>query len=323
MSVVLAKEVLQIESEAILAVRDNLGPEFERAIDIIMTCPSRLVVTGIGKSGLVGQKISATLNSTGTPSVFLHPVEAMHGDLGMVASTDVVLAISYSGETSELNRLLGSLKERQIPVIALCGQKQSNLARQAVVTLNVAVPREACPLGLAPTSSTTATLAMGDALAVALLNRKQFRAEDFRRNHPGGSLGERLKVAVCEVMLRGDRVPAIRSDVSMTAAIAELNRKNLGAVFITDAPGKLLGIITDGDIRRMLSSGKSMQEIKVDTAMTRNPVAISSSLMAADALSIMQQHEITVLAVVDDSGILEGILHLHDLLGKGEFRFLI
>lgn len=323
MSVALAKEVLQIESEAILAVRDNLGPEFERAIDIIMACPSRLVVTGIGKSGLVGQKISATLNSTGTPSVFLHPVEAMHGDLGMVASTDVVLAISYSGETSELNRLLGSLKERQIPVIALCGQKQSNLARQAVVTLNVAVPREACPLGLAPTSSTTATLAMGDALAVALLNRKQFRAEDFRRNHPGGSLGERLKVAVCEVMLRGDRVPAIRSDVSMTAAIAELNRKNLGAVFITDAPGKLLGIITDGDIRRMLSSGKSVQKIKVDTAMTRNPIAISSSLMAADALSIMQQHEITVLAVVDDSGILEGILHLHDLLGKGEFRFLI
>lgn len=323
MSVVLAKEVLQIESEAILAVRDNLGPEFERAIDIIMACPSRLVVTGIGKSGLVGQKISATLNSTGTPSVFLHPVEAMHGDLGMVASTDVVLAISYSGETSELNRLLGSLKERRIPVIALCGQKLSNLARQAVVTLNVAVPREACPLGLAPTSSTTATLAMGDALAVALLNRKQFRAEDFRRNHPGGSLGERLKVAVCEVMLRGDRVPAIRSDVSMTTAIAELNRKNLGAVFITDAPGKLLGIITDGDIRRMLSSGKSMQEIKVDAGMTRNPVAISSSLMAADALSIMQQHEITVLAVVDDSGILEGILHLHDLLGKGEFRFLI
>jgi len=322
-SVALAKEVLQIESEAILAVRDNLGPEFERAIDIIMACPSRLVVTGIGKSGLVGQKISATLNSTGTPSVFLHPVEAMHGDLGMVASTDVVLAISYSGETSELNRLLGSLKERQIPVIALCGQKLSNLARQAVVTLNVAVPREACTLGLAPTSSTTATLAMGDALAVALLNRKQFRAEDFRRNHPGGSLGERLKVAVREVMLRGDRVPAIRDDVSMAAAIAELNRKNLGAVFITDATGKLQGIITDGDIRRMLSSGKSMQEIEVNAGMTPNPVAISSSLMAADALSVMQQHEITVLAVVDATGILEGMLHLHDLLGKGEFRFLI
>jgi arabinose-5-phosphate isomerase len=322
-SIALAKEVLLIESEGILAVRDNLGEEFEKALDIIMACPSRLVVTGIGKSGLVGQKISATLNSTGTASVFLHPVEAMHGDLGMVASTDVVLAISYSGETAELNRLLSSLKERQVPIIALCGQNESNLAHHAVVTLNVAVPREACPLGLAPTSSTTATLAMGDALAVALLNRKQFRAEDFRRNHPGGSLGERLKVAVREVMLTGEKVPVISSDAPFLAGIVELNKKNLGAVFIKGSEGKLLGIITDGDIRRMLSSGKNIQEIDLAAAMKRNPVAISSALMAADALSIMQQHEITVLAVVDELGRLEGILHLHDLLGKGEFRFMI
>ena len=323
MSIALAKEVLLIESEGILAVRDNLGEEFEKAIDIIMACPSRLVVTGIGKSGLVGQKISATLNSTGTASVFLHPVEAMHGDLGMVASTDVVLAISYSGETAELNRLLSSLKERQVPIIALCGQSESNLAHHAVVTLNVAVPREACPLGLAPTSSTTATLAMGDALAVALLNRKQFRAEDFRRNHPGGSLGERLKVAVREVMLTGEKVPVISSDAPFLAGVVELNKKNLGAVFIKDGEGKLLGIITDGDIRRMLSSGQNIQEIDLAAGMKRNPVAISSGLMAADALSIMQQHEITVLAVVDDQRHLEGILHLHDLLGKGEFRFMI
>ena len=323
MSIELAKEVLSIESEGILAMRDNLGKEFEQAVDIIMACPSRLVVTGIGKSGLVGQKISATLNSTGTPSVFLHPVEAMHGDLGMVSATDVVLAISYSGETSELQRLLSSLKERRIPIIALCGQNQSSLAQHAVVTLNVAVPREACPLGLAPTTSTTATLAMGDALAVALLNRKQFRAEDFRRNHPGGSLGERLKVAVREVMLTGEKVPVINSDASLVAGVAELNQKNLGAVFIQDGGGKLLGIITDGDIRRMLSSGKNIQEIDLEKGMKRNPVAISNSLMAADALSIMQQHEITVLAVVDDRGHLEGIVHLHDLLGKGEFRFLI
>jgi len=322
-SIELAKEVLSIESEGILAMRDNLGKEFEQAVDIIMACPSRLVVTGIGKSGLVGQKISATLNSTGTPSVFLHPVEAMHGDLGMVSATDVVLAISYSGETSELQRLLSSLKERRIPIIALCGQNQSSLAQHAVVTLNVAVPREACPLGLAPTTSTTATLAMGDALAVALLNRKQFRAEDFRRNHPGGSLGERLKVAVREVMLTGEKVPVINSDASLVAGVAELNQKNLGAVFIQDGGGKLLGIITDGDIRRMLSSGKNIQEIDLEKGMKRNPVAISNSLMAADALSIMQQHEITVLAVVDDRGHLEGIVHLHDLLGKGEFRFLI
>lgn len=323
MSLELAKEVLSIESEGILAVRDNLGNEFEQAVDIIMACPSRLVVTGIGKSGLVGQKISATLNSTGTPSVFLHPVEAMHGDLGMVAPTDVVLALSYSGETAELNRLLSSLKERRIQIIALCGNDQSNLAQHAVVTLNVAVPREACPLGLAPTTSTTATLAMGDALAVALLNRKQFRAEDFRRNHPGGSLGQRLKVAVREVMLIGTQVPVISSDQSLLDAVLELNKKNLGAVFIQDTAKKLMGIITDGDVRRMLSAQKNIREISLADGMKRNPVAIDSSLMAADALSIMQQHEITVLAVVDEQGRLQGILHLHDLLGKGEFRFLI
>lgn len=323
MTIALAKEVLSIEAEGILAVRDNLGKEFEQAVDIIMGCPSRLVVTGIGKSGLVGQKISATLNSTGTPSFFLHPVEAMHGDLGMVAPTDIVLAISYSGETSELNRLLGSLKERNIQIIAISGESSSNLARHAVVTLNVAIPKEACSLGLAPTTSTTATLAMGDALAVALLNRKQFRAEDFRRNHPGGSLGERLKVAIHEVMLIGDRVPMVTAGVSMATAIAELNQKNLGAVFVINESGRLLGIVTDGDIRRMLSSGKNINDVSLDQGMTRNPVAIASSLMAADALSLMQQHEIAVLAVVNERKDLLGILHLHDLLGKGEFRFLI
>jgi len=322
-SVALAKEVLSIEAEGILAVRDNLGPEFELAVDLIMACPSRLVVTGIGKSGLVGQKISATLNSTGTPSLFLHPVEAMHGDLGMVAATDVVLAISYSGETSELNRLLGSLKERQIPIIALSGEGNSSLARHARVTLNVAIPKEACPLGLAPTTSTTATLAMGDALAVALLNRKQFRAEDFRRNHPGGSLGERLKVAIGEVMLSGDRMPVVGDTATMLEAIAELNDKNIGAVFITDGSGCLRGILTDGDIRRMLISGENLHSLTLAGRMTRTPVSIVSTLMAADALSLMQQFEITVLAVVDGQGKLLGILHLHDLLGKGEFRFLI
>ncbi len=323
MSCSLAKEVLTIEAEGILAIRDNLGPEFERAVDLIMECPSRLVITGIGKSGLVGQKISATLNSTGTPSLFLHPVEAMHGDLGMVAATDVVLAISYSGETNELNRLLSSIKERSIPIIAICGRNDSTLAKHAQVTLNVAIPREACPLGLAPTTSTTATLAMGDALAVALVNRKHFKAEDFRRNHPGGSLGARLKVAIREVMLTGERVPKVKSDVAMAQAIAELNQKNLGAVFVTDETDILLGIVTDGDVRRMLSSGKNYMDVRLVEAMTPRPLAISSDLMAADALSIMQQHEITVLAVISEQGCLLGILHLHDLLGKGEFRFMI
>jgi len=322
-TIALAKEVLSIEADGILAVRDSLGREFEQAIDIIMRCPSRLVVTGIGKSGLVGQKIAATLNSTGTPSFFLHPVEALHGDLGMVSPTDVVLAISYSGETSELNRLLGSLRERQIPIIAISGAITSSLARQAIVTLNVAIPKEACPLGLAPTTSTTATLAIGDALAVALLNRKQFCAEDFRRNHPGGSLGERLKVAIGEVMLSGDRVPVVTAEASMATAVAELNLKNLGAVFVVTRSGMLQGIITDGDIRRLLSSGGNINDVSLDQSMTRNPVTIESSLMAADALSLMQQHEITVLAVVNGQRDLVGILHLHDLLGKGEFRFLI
>ena len=323
MSVTLAHEVLSIEAEGLLAVRDRLGEEFERAVELIMGCESRLVVTGIGKSGLVGQKISATLNSTGTPSLFLHPVEAMHGDLGMVAPTDVVLAISYSGETSELNRLLGSIRERGNPIIAICGRNYSTLASHAAVTLNVAIPREACPLGLAPTTSTTATLAMGDALAVVLLDRKRFRAEDFRRNHPGGSLGERLKVAIGEVMLRGDLVPRVVETATLQEAIAELNCKNLGAVFVTAADATLLGIVTDGDIRRLLSASKELNTMPLIEVMTRNPQAINSDCMAADALSIMQQHEITVLAVVSEQDTLLGILHLHDLLGKGEFRFLI
>ena len=207
MTVEHAREALNIEAKGIYAVRDALGQEFVQAVDLIMLCPpNRLIITGIGKSGLIGQKMAATFNSTGTPSCFLHPVEAMHGDLGMVGPNDVVLAISYSGETTELNRLLASLKERTVPVIAMTGNIRSSLAEQAAVVLSVAVPMEACPLGLAPTASTTATLALGDALAVALLQRRRFRAEDFRRNHPGGSLGERLKVAVREVMLTGDKV---------------------------------------------------------------------------------------------------------------------
>jgi arabinose-5-phosphate isomerase len=218
---------------------------------------------------------------------------------------------------------LDSFKERNIQIIAISGVATSSLAHHAIVTLNVAIPKEACPLGLAPTTSTTATLAMGDALAVALLNRKQFRAEDFRRNHPGGSLGERLKLAIREVMLIGDRVPVVTIGVSMVTAIAELNQKNLGAVFVVNESEVLQGIVTDGDIRRMLSSGDRVNDISLDQVMTRNPVAIASTLMAVDALSLMQQHEVTVLAVVNGIGHLLGIVHLHDLLGKGEFRFLI
>jgi len=323
MTVELAREVLSIEIEGIEAVRDRLGKEFEQAVAMIMDCPSRLVITGIGKSGIVGQKISATLNSTGTPSFFLHPVEAMHGDLGMVSSSDVILAISYSGETTELNSLLANLKSRAVRIIAMTGNPSSTMASCADAVLNVSVPREACPLGLAPTTSTTATLALGDALAVSLLKRKQFKEEDFRRNHPGGSLGERLKVAVGEVMLTGEKIPLVHRVAKLAEAIAELNAKNLGAVLIVDEDRTLRGIITDGDVRRLVLRGRDIHEQELSGVMTAEPLTINRGLLAADALSIMQRHEVTVLPVVDDVGKLQGILHLHELLGKGEFRFLI
>jgi arabinose-5-phosphate isomerase len=323
MTVELAREVLSIEIEGLEAVRDRLGPEFEQAVALIMDCPSRLVITGIGKSGIIGQKIAATLNSTGTPSFFLHPVEAMHGDLGMVSSSDVILAISYSGETAELNSLLSNLKGRSVRIIAMTGNPGSTLCACADAVLNVSVPREACPLGLAPTSSTTATLALGDALAVSLLKRKQFKAEDFRRNHPGGSLGERLKVAVEEVMLVGEKIPLVHDRATVSEAVAELNDKNLGAVLVVNNEGLLQGIITDGDVRRLVLRNTGIDTLDLGNVMTTEPLTISGGLLAADALSIMQRHEITVLPVVDEIKRLQGILHLHELLGKGEFRFLI
>jgi arabinose-5-phosphate isomerase len=323
MTVEQAREVLNIEVDGIKAVRDRLGEEFEQAVAMIMDCTSRVVITGIGKSGIVGQKITATLNSTGTPSFFLHPVEAMHGDLGMVSPSDVILAISYSGETAELNNLLLSLRERAVRVIAMTGNPRSTLASCAEVVLNVSVPKEACPLGLAPTTSTTAALALGDALAVTLLKLNQFKAEDFRRNHPGGSLGERLKVAVGEVMLAGEQIPLVQDTVTLTQAVAELNHKNLGAVLIVQHDQSLQGIITDGDVRRLVLSNQRIEDMDLANVMTTDPITINSELLAADALSIMQRHEITVLPVVDEVNKLLGILHLHELLGKGEFRFLI
>jgi arabinose-5-phosphate isomerase len=323
MSIEQAKEVLKIEAEGILAILDQVGPDFDRAVDLIMACPSRIILAGIGKSGIICQKIAATLNSTGTASFFLHPVEAMHGDLGIVDSRDVVLAISYSGETAELNLLANSLKNRGVAIIAMTGNLQSTLAKLADAVLNVAVPKEACPLGLAPTASTTGALAMGDALAVVLLERKQFRECDFRRNHPGGSLGERLKVNVSEVMITGEHIPMVGKDTLLRQAVAILNTKNLGAVLIVDEEKRVAGIITDGDIRRMVAKDIDLDTQQAADYMTPAPKTISEELLAADALSIMQEHEITILPITDAGGHLAGILHLHDLLGKGEFRFLV
>ncbi len=323
MSIEEAKEVLRIEEQGLAAVRERIGEDFEKAMELILACPSRLVITGIGKSGIIAQKITATLNSTGTPSYFLHPVEAMHGDLGMVVSSDVILAISYSGETVEINHLVTSLKIRGIKIIAMTGRSDSPLAEASDVVLDIGVPKEACPLGLAPTASTTATLAMGDALSVVLLNRKKFGASDFRENHPGGSLGERLKVKVREVMLKEDEVPVSNLTEPAVQAVQVLNEKNLGAVLIVDEHQHVAGIVTDGDVRRFIVDGIDFSGMAVQDMMTPNPVCIDGEMLAADALSIMQRHEITILPIVDLQKKLSGILHLHDLLGKGEFRFLV
>jgi len=319
-----ARRVFEVEEEGLQTVRGNLGNEFAGAIEILLTCRSRVVLTGIGKSGLVGQKIAATLNSTGTPSCFLHPVEALHGDLGMVMPDDVILAISYSGETTELNGLLGIVRKRGNKVIAMTGGRHSTLARLADVTLNIKVPREACPLGLAPTASTTATLAMGDALAVVLLHEKNFQVRDFRDNHPGGSLGERLSVRVREAMLTGEAAPVVGLEASAQTALGVLNARNLGAIVVVDSKNIPRGIITDGDIRRFLAErGTALTDMSARALMTENPITIGAEALAVDALSIMQQHEITVLPVTAADGALLGVLHLHDLLGKGKFRFLL
>ncbi len=317
-----AREVFDIEIEGLAAVRGQINGGFTAAIELIMASPGRLVITGIGKSGLIGQKIPATLNSTGTSSLFMHPVEAMHGDLGLVESRDVVLGISNSGETSELNLLLPTLKKRGVRIIAMTADPGSTLASFADAVLEVKVEREACPLGLAPTASTTAALVMGDALAVVLLESKKFKESDFLRNHPGGSLGARLKVRVDEVMIRDDEIPRVSPGDSMRMALDILDLHNIGAVMVVDS-GRLRGIITDGDVRRLVRATVDFDTLSAAAAMTIGPKVIRHDLLAADALSLMQRHEITILPVEGAAGDLVGVLHLQDLLGKGEFRFLL
>jgi arabinose-5-phosphate isomerase len=323
MTIQQAKEVIKIEADGLMSLLDQIGSDFEMTVDMIMRCPSRVIITGIGKSGIVAQKIAATLNSTGTASFFLHPVEAMHGDLGIVDLRDVVIAISYSGETHELNLLLASLRERHVAIVAMTGNRNSTMARLADTVITITVPKEACPLGLAPTSSTTAALAMGDALAVVLLDRKKFKESDFLRFHPGGSLGARLKVKVSEVMLTGDRIPKVTKKTSLRKTIQVLNEKNLGAVLIIGNQRRLAGIITDGDIRRLVTSSLDLDRKTAAGVMITNPKTIEANLLAVDALSVMQRYEITVLPVINGDSQLQGILHLHDLIGKGEFRFLV
>jgi len=317
----IAVDVLRIEAEGLLHLLDTVDEAFAVAVEWVFEARGRVIVTGIGKSGIVGRKIVATLSSTGTAALFIHPVEAMHGDLGTVRGEDIVLALSNSGETSELNDILPSLKSIGTRIIAFTGNLHSTLARYSDLAIYTGVPREACPLGLAPTASTTALLAMGDALAVALIRLRNFQAQDFHRNHPGGHLGEQLKVPLREVMSRGGAIPMISGDVPVPEALKEMSRKGMGATLVVGENRELLGIFTDGDVRRALNEHGDLSRKSIYQVMTPKPRSISSDRSVADALEIMERYLITVLPVVDGAGRLQGILHLHDLLGKGKIRF--
>jgi arabinose-5-phosphate isomerase len=314
----IARKVLKVEADAVLALTEKLTADFVKAVDIIYNAKGRVVVTGMGKSGLVGKKIAATLASTGTPAFFLHPAEASHGDLGMVTSQDVIIAISTSGETNELIELIPFLKRFSVAIISMTGNMNSTLAGSADATLDISVAEEACPMGITPTASTTATLAMGDALAVALLVKRGFRQEDFASFHPGGSLGRQYFVRVRDLMHSGDDLPVIAPDTSVMDAIMDISSKRLGITVILDNNKKVLGIITDGDVRRgMQKWGKDFLDMKADQVMTKGPKTLNAEELAARALSIMESFSITSLVVTDDKDKAVGIIHLHDILKKG------
>jgi len=316
-----AAEVLKIEAQGILELIDRIDQNFTKMVELICNSKGRLIVGGIGKSGIVGRKIVATLNSTGTRSIFLHPVEAMHGDLGMVSHEDIFLALSNSGETDELNILIPSIKNVGCTVIAFTGNKDSTLAKNSDIIIDVGVDKEACPLGLAPTSSTTALLAMGDALAVVLINKKHFQTSDFRKIHPGGAIGQHLSSKVSDIMLTEDLIPLVSKRAPMKEAIKVVDCFKLGTALILGANETLAGIITDGDIRRFIARHTTIASSTVEDVMTINPQTTSPNTPAYDALNIMEKYQITVLPVTDYSGKIRGILHLHDILGKGEFKF--
>ena len=296
----LAREVLTIEAEGLAHLVQKLDQSFVKAVDLIFRAKGRVILAGVGKSGIVARKLVATFNSTGTRALFLHPVEAMHGDLGMVSKDDVILVLSNSGETQELTILLPSLRRLGSPLISFTGRPNSTLGRASLVVIDTGVPREACPLGLAPTASTTAMLAMGDALAVVLLTKRGFQASDFQRFHPGGSLGERLNLAIREVMLTGDQIPRSHPAEPLAAAIREMGAKKLGATLVVDREDKLAGIVTDGDLRRALGQFAQVLERPVQEVMTADPLAVGPETLASQALELMEQKAIMVLPVVDD-----------------------
>ncbi|MCY7370427.1 MAG: KpsF/GutQ family sugar-phosphate isomerase [Polaromonas sp.] len=310
----LARQTFLIEAAAVSALAQRVGNEFAEAVQLMLACQGRVVVMGIGKSGHIGRKIAATLASTGTPALFVHPAEASHGDLGMVRHDDVVVAISNSGESQELTVILPVLGRQGVPLIAITGGLQSTLARQARITLDSSVAQEACPLNLAPTASTTAQLAIGDALAVALLDARGFCAEDFARSHPGGALGRKLLTHVSDVMRSGDAVPAVAPDASFSQLMREMSNKGLGASAVVDADRRVLGIFTDGDLRRLIEKGMDLRSARVLDLMHPNPRTVRAQALAVDAAALMEQFQITSVLVVDDDGLLCGALNTHDLM---------
>ncbi len=313
----IGRRVVSIEGAAVQALAARVDERFARALGILAACEGRVVCTGMGKSGLVARKIAATMASTGTPALYLDPAEAAHGDLGMLARGDVVVALSYSGETQELLDLLPSIKRFGLPLVAMVGNGQSTLAQQSDVWLDVGVAEEACSLNLAPTASTTAALAMGDALAVALLEERGFRPEDFALLHPAGALGRRLLLRVQDLMHTGDRLPLVAETASMQEAILEITGKRLGMTAVVDGGGRLTGLLTDGDLRRAMQRFSDVVHRPVADCMTRNPKCIEREALAARAVQVMEQHSITSLLVVDGAERPEGVIHLHDLLKAG------
>ena len=315
-----ARQVLRMEAEAVLEQVERIDEHFKAAVEMIMACPGRTVITGMGKSGIIGRKIAATLASTGTPSFYLHPAEGIHGDLGMVTEGDVVIALSNSGETGEVLHILPSLRRIGAKLIAMVGNPNSTLAKNSDIVLNVGVTREACPLGLAPTSSTTAALAYGDALALALLSKRKFTASQFAVFHPGGSLGRKLLLTVEDIMHSGTENPLVKADISVQDALFVITDKGLGAVSVVDDDNKMLGVLTDGDIRRGLSKGVDFLKRPVTELMTASPKTITKEKLAAQALHIMESNRpkpITVLPVVDAENHVIGLLHMTDLVRQG------
>lgn len=308
----LARKVLQTEAQAILALMDRLDHRFGEAVQLLHDCRGRAIVTGMGKSGIVCRKIAATLSSTGTPAFFLHPAEAVHGDLGVIRSDDVVIALSYSGETEELLRLLETIKRLGARLVAITGSPDSTLGQAADVALDCRVSEEACPLNLVPTASTTAALALGDAIAMTLLVQRGFRQEDFVDLHPGGKLGKRL-MRVEHLMHKGSAAPIVRMTMPMSEVVYEMSRKGLGMTCVIDDEERLAGIITDGDLRRHMSSHPDFMTMAAGDVMTRNPVTIGRSMLAVEAIGILEHRKITSLVVTDQNRFVEGVLHLHDL----------